>query len=121
MNTPPPESPFPLPPPSPYSCSNCGFALQEAVPLCPNCGARIAHPRGGASMWSILGAVVLALLALPLGLAGACFAIFGVSTTGGGSTDLGFGSAWGMIGIGAGLLAVAALFIWGMIKLLRKR
>lgn len=120
MSNVPGESSFPLPPPSPYGCSNCGFALQEAVPLCPNCGARITHPRSGASGWSILGAVVLALLALPLGLAGACFAIFGAG--GAGAADLGLsGSSWGFLGIGVGLLAATAACVWGMFKLLRKR
>lgn len=116
MSDTPVESPFPLPPPSPYSCPHCGFALQEAVPLCPNCGARITHPKGGASFWSALGALVLGLAALPLGLAGACFAL-----SGGSSVNRGGSGAFGDLGIGAGLLAVAALCVWGLFKLLRKR
>lgn len=123
MSNEPPQSPFPLPPPSAYSCPHCGFALQEAVPLCPNCGARIVHPRSGASAWSVLGAIALALLALPLGLSGACFAFFGAATLSGPGTeayDMGLGGG-ATLAIGIGLLGVAALCVWGLSKLLRKR
>jgi hypothetical protein len=49
--------------------------MQEPVALCPRCGARI-EPAKGPSWVKMLGAVLLILLALPLGASGACFLVF---------------------------------------------
>lgn len=107
----------PIPPPTPYSCPNCGLPLDELVPLCPRCGARIQKPVGN-PWWRILLGVVLVLLALPLGASGACFMLFAPSASPGNeffpSTPFIFG-AWG-----AGLLALTALCIWGARKMFKK-
>ena len=106
-------NPPPIPPVAPYSCPNCGLPLQEPVELCPQCGARVKEKTtSGTPYWvRVIGAILLALLILPLGLAGACLLMF--SGFGGGA-NLSPG-AIGLVLIGAAvLLGIAAT------KLLKK-
>lgn len=112
-----PESPAPLPlpgplPPMPYRCPNCGENLTGAGALCPRCGARLAERPAGAGTGKILGAIFLGLLAVPLALAGSCFALIG--TAGGAETS-------SMALIAAPLLGAAALCVFGIIKLLQRK
>ena len=70
--------------------------MHEPVALCPRCGARIQIAKGP-SWLKMLGAIVLILLALPLGASGACFLVFaGLSVVGGGDSG---GLMLGLVGV----------------------
>lgn len=95
-------------------CPNCGHQVAYGVARCPNCGATLqsdSNNSGAGRTLRILGAIVMCLLALPLGAAGACFMLM-FSTDGGIS-----GSGLGGAAFGFGMVAVAGLLIWGAIRL----
>ncbi|HEX8236148.1 MAG TPA: hypothetical protein VF600_09350 [Abditibacteriaceae bacterium] len=80
------SNPPPIPPPTPYSCPNCGLEMYEPVALCPRCGARIQTAKNP-SWLKMLGAILLLLLAMPIGASGACFLVFaGLSVVGDGGS-----------------------------------
>jgi hypothetical protein len=68
-----------------------------------------------ASVWKIIGAVCLGLLAVPLAGAGACLLLLG------GLGASGSGGAGGMLGAAAICLLLALLMLAGMIALIVKR
>jgi hypothetical protein len=107
-----------IPSPSDKQCFNCGKDLQNDVALCPHCGA--ALPTQGSGFKIVLRLIAVLLLggfALLFGASGACFMFF--ATTGNffdqASEALGFGI------IGLVLLGFAALCIWGIVALTKKR
>ena len=60
-------------------CTSCGNLVSATSPFCPNCGARMpgaagggGSPRSGPSVWKILLAILLGLLAVPVGALGFC-------------------------------------------------
>ena len=75
--------------------------------LCPRCGTRI-EPAKGPSWVKMLGAVLVILLALPVGASGACFLVFaGLSVVGDGGAG---GLMLGLVGV------VLAGITWLLIK-----
>jgi hypothetical protein len=80
--------------------------MQEPVALCPRCGARI-EPAKGPSWVKMLGAVLLILLALPMGASGACFVVVAGIILNDGARDA---FLFGLIGVA--LLALT----WACIK-----
>ncbi len=81
----------PLPSPDSKPCPNCGHAVDAAATLCPHCGAALAAASSGAGRaWSIISAIILGLIALTFGAAGACFLLF---SFGGGEFSSGLGGA----------------------------
>ncbi|MBV9866730.1 MAG: hypothetical protein JO316_15355 [Abitibacteriaceae bacterium] len=106
----------PIPPPAPYYCPNCGASLPAPVELCPLCGARITQRSAGAG--NIIAAIALGLVAVPLGLSGSCFALVGVGTL----TDRsGIGIGAGLITLAVFLIGAAALCIFGIVKVLKRK
>ncbi len=57
---------------SEWQCARCGAAQRPGASYCWQCGASLGGPRQGPGIAHVLGAVVLLLLALPLGLVGMC-------------------------------------------------
>lgn len=111
-----PEIPAPLPPPgplppTPYRCPNCGENLVGPAALCPRCGARLAERPAVKGTGSVIAAILLGLLAVPLALAGSCFAGLGIAGGVDSSTVL----------IAAVLLGGAMLCGFGIIKLLKRK
>lgn len=69
-------NPAPLPQPAPFTCPNCGAALNEQPEFCPRCGARLTpQTRPALSRFAI---VALALGLLLFGAVGACSAVLTV-------------------------------------------
>lgn len=83
-------------------CPKCGTTFDPSMNVCPSCG------RSATSGLTVLWAVLLAVIGLPVGLMGACFLFFGSTT--GRNGDL------GLLLIGVALLLVPAvllaLLIW---------
>jgi len=102
----------PIPPPTPYSCSHCGFGFDAPREFCPQCGTKLKAPGGAKSWLTILGIIALGLLAFPLALAGACFLLLGGSEYGPGAPSM---YVYGALGLG-----FAALCIWGIVKLSKR-
>ncbi len=96
----------PIPPPSAYSCPNCGQEMNEKLAFCPRCGA--ALNQDGPRWPRILGATVLLFIALPCGASGACFLAFS------GGTDV------SMLLPATGLLMVTGFLVWSAVKLLKR-
>ena len=99
----------PIPPPSAYSCPNCGHEMHQRLPFCPQCGARLEHGPRFAGCFIAL----LAMLALPSALAGGCFILF--------STFEGRAADPTMLTIGAAALAFSAFCIWGIVRMIKAR
>lgn len=79
--------------------------MQEPVALCPRCGARI-EPAKGPSWVKMLGAVLLILLALPMGASGACFVVVAGIIFNDGARDA---LIFGLIGLVLGALTWACI------------
>jgi len=93
------------------TCPKCGQLVDSGrTTYCPNCGGALITSFPAVSILKLLGAICLGLLVLPLGAAGACFLIFSMQ----GRIE------WQLLGIALGLLSVAALCLWGVIKLLKR-
>jgi hypothetical protein len=107
------ELPPPIPPPAPYSCPNCGAALETPTTFCPRCGARLSGTTSQLSVWKIFVAVLLGLVALPTGGVGACLLV--MTALSGGS-----GEAVSVALIGLLFVGVAALCLFGIIKLVKR-
>lgn len=106
-------NPPPLPQPSARTCSNCGAAIDEKVALCPHCGAPLSASQGSGCL--VVGAqIFLGFLSLAFGLSGACFVLFS-GVIGGGGGD------WGAGFTGLLVLGFAALCLWGLLRLSKKR
>jgi hypothetical protein len=83
--------------------------MNESMQLCPRCGARLAStPR-----FAVCLIVILALMALPSALAGACFLAFSGMESG--RPD------GGVLLIGLAGIGFAALCIWGIVHLVKAR
>lgn len=104
----------PIPPTAPYSCPKCGFEMNRAVQYCPSCGAQLARGMPYAGCFIAL----LVALSVPSALAGACFIAVGATVTP--NNELGFDRTV-MILIGLAILGFAALCVWGIVTLVRKR
>lgn len=102
-------------------CFNCGKALETHAAFCPHCGAPL--PTDGSTFliaFRIIGIIILSVLALLLGAAGACFMV--VAASGGISADLWSG---GLSAANAGftgflLIGFAALCIWGIFAIYKR-
>lgn len=106
-------NPTPLPQPSAYTCPNCGAPLAGEMPFCPQCGASLRAPASQSSGCLTVGAqVILGMVAGVLGLCGACFTLLG-------GAELNQGG-WGFAGVGLGMLVVAGLCIWGIVRLAKR-
>lgn len=101
----------PIPELQGQSCPNCGQSVAANAPRCPNCGATL-RASSSPSVWKILLACALGMVALGLGAMGACFMLFGTISLTSGDLTLGF--------TGLLLAGGAALCIWGAIRLLKR-
>lgn len=101
-----------IPSPSDYACPKCGQEMQQQLPYCPRCGERLeAAPRF--SGWYVVPLLLmLALMAIPAALLGSCFLSFGASDS---SRDR------NLTAIGLAGLVFAALCVWAIVALVRKR
>ena len=89
-------------------CFNCGKVLVDRKPFCPQCGAKSPVARSFlAEILRLLGIIVLAIISACAGAMGACFALMGSFN----------GADLTAAGIGMALMVVAALSVWGAIKL----
>lgn len=80
--------------------------------MCPNCGQKIAPTSSSTSVLKVLGAVCLGLVSFVAGGLGACFLLIG---------GVAGGEGLGFFGLSIGLVVVAALCIWGMVLLVKKK
>ena len=104
-------------------CYRCGAPANDEAEFCPQCGTRLATRNRGLDLLKIFGAVSLALSALVMGAAGACFFLFASYSDSGPinpSNPSGNGQVNPtMLAIGIGLGIIAALFFFGFCKLVR--
>lgn len=80
--------------------------------MCPNCGRNIAPTSSSTSVLKIIGAICLGLISFVAGGLGACFLLIGGISGGEGA---------GFFGFAIGAVVVAALCIWGMVLLIKKK
>lgn len=107
----------PLSPSGDKQCFNCGKDLQNSAAFCPHCGAALPTQGSGFIIAArLIGALLLGGLALLFGAAGACFMFFAII---GGLYDLAPDAGLGMIGLV--LLGLAALCVWSILALIKKR
>ena len=111
----------PLMTPEGQSCPNCGHTVAATAKHCPNCGATLAGAASGstssaAQVWRIILLIGLAGLALLFGAAGACVMLIGVMGGGGLTTE-----SLTYAGIGILLLIFAALCLWGVLSVSKRR
>jgi hypothetical protein len=103
----------PLPQPSAFTCPNCGAVIESRPPFCPQCGASLSGTPSKSNGCLIIGAqIVLALVAIVLGLGGACFVLLG-------GAEMKQGGS-GIFGVGLGAVVIAGLCIWGIIRLAKR-
>lgn len=92
-------------------CPNCGIAAFSVATGCPRCGFGKAKTRVGV----LIGGVLLfTCVGLPFGAFGSCFLLAGASSIGGSNP----GGNVITVMTGLFLLAIAALAVWGAIRLL---
>jgi ribosomal protein S27AE len=110
-------NPSPLPQPAAQTCPNCGAAVEGFHRLCPNCGAQLgmAVSAGSGGCFTIFLQVALAGFALVSGLFGACFVLLGGTEANSGNFLTSGAGVFVLIGLAG--VALAALCIWGIIKL----
>ncbi len=97
-------------------CLRCGAPNPPGARYCWHCGTPAGRTSGGPSVVNILCAVLLGLVALPIGAMGACFGLIGMVSL---SDPHGLSGALGVLGVAAVLIGLAVLGIFGMVKLLR--
>lgn len=108
-------------------CAHCGAEFDPGADYCPNCGKALvregkADSRALGVFWQIargLVVVVLVLVAILFGLAGACgvyFTLAGMGQSGSGNPFLSFALGSAVVGFG-----VAALCFWGAARLSKPR
>ena len=101
----------PVPESQGRNCPNCGQAVSSEAQRCPHCGATLVVS-SGPSVWKVLGACALAVLALGFGALGACFMLIGGVSLASGDTSAAL--------IAVPIVGVAALCLWGAIRLLKR-
>ncbi len=97
-------------------CPRCAASVPPGAQFCARCGSRVGSTGRGPGFLQILGALALLLVAVPLGLIGACGAMilpFSLVGGGGGSGFL-VGGGLALAGIGGAVLCIV-----GVIRLLR--
>ena len=99
----------------PARCPNCGHERYTDSPYCPFCGARATAPSSSGSVWSIIKAILIAIVAIPFAALGGCAACFLV----------GMGSAAmpefvGAIGFQAAIFVGLAVFVVCLIAIFRQ-
>ncbi len=78
-------NPAPLPQPAPFTCPNCGAALETKPELCPHCGARLD---GKGARLSTTHAIALIFGLMFFGAIGACGGTMVLGAFGKQSSDL---------------------------------
>jgi hypothetical protein len=105
----------PIPSPAARDCPRCGASIEDArLQFCPHCGAALQTP-ARLSIGTIISATFLGILCLPMG---ACSLVFGFSAI---TTPDHIGMNSFILVVSSFGLLLAALGIWGMIKMLRKK
>ncbi len=103
-------NPAPLPQPAPFTCSNCGEALESKPEFCPYCGARVDEAR---RLPLSLGAIIgLTLGLIMFGGIGACGGLLVVQAFG---PQKGFGSPPGPISASDLLIFSVPCLVVGLI------
>ena len=112
---------MPAPPvtnPTPYTCPNCGLAMEQRAEFCPRCGAQL-HAKARRSAGWIVGSILLGLGALLFGGIGACSAAFTYGSLAAPTNE--FGQAFLVISIPLLLVGLAGVFACGRALYRRSR
>lgn len=112
-------NPSPLSQPAAQTCPNCGEAVDSGHSFCPRCGAQLGTAPAGSGCINVIVQLILAGVALVSGLMGACFVLVGGTDAAGGNFFTSGGAMFVLIGLAG--VALAALCIWGIIKLAKRR
>lgn len=105
----------PIPSPTARDCSNCGAQIDDAhLQFCSQCGAALRTP-ARYSWATILGALLLGIVCVPMG---AC-SIYAIGDSLIAPDSAGFSGI--IIFFSAICLVLAALGIFGMIKMLKRK
>ncbi len=98
----------PLPQPSSFTCSNCGFGWNEDTAFCPRCGAAqtpLVKQRASTGVLVAYGCGFITL-----GAMGACFSLFGLG--GAGLRD--WLNPFSLVGVA--LVAGALFLLWKLVR-----